>query len=277
MMRCAIRLLTCLLAVSGSASLFAQGYRVEGQVYRVDGPESASERPVETRLSSSVTLFHNGRVYDYVESADEVIIFEPTARRFTILNTARELVTTADFDEIRHLMESRRKESHRYLKELAQSGRQDSEKIASGLRFQLDPEFQSEFDSAAGQLKMTSASWKYFVHTHAWEDSDQVQEYLHYADWIAQLNYILHPASMFPEPRMELNRKLSDLGRMPTSVRLDLRPQESLVLRATHKFIAQLTADDRHLIQVWDSLAQDDSLRRLSLRSYQEAVLVSQR
>ena len=92
-----LRLTACLLTLLGSSSAFAQGYRVEGQVYRV-APSNEDGQVNETRLSSSVTLFHNGRVYDYVESADEVIIFEPTARRFTILNTARELVTTADFD-----------------------------------------------------------------------------------------------------------------------------------------------------------------------------------
>lgn len=275
-MNLAVRLPACLLVLTASASLYAQGYRVEGQIYRIDNPDPAGHG-TETRLSSSVTLFHNGRVYDYVESADEVIIFEPTARRFTILNTARELVTNADFDEIRHLMTSRRKESHQYLKELAQSGRQDADRISRNLQFQLAPKFQTEFDAAGGQLTMTSDAWKYRVRTHAWQDADQIEEYLEYADWIAQLNYILHPSSMFPEPRMELNRKLRELHRMPTSVVLDLNPQEPLMLRADHKFIAQLTADDRHLIQVWDAAVRTDSLRRLSLRRYQEAVLVSQR
>jgi len=276
MMMYAIRVFACLLVVNGLSSAMAQGLRVEAQVYRIDRAQS-NGRTAETRISNSVTFFHGGRVYDYVESADEVIIFEPTARRFTILNTARELVTTADFDEIKHLMKSHRAEAKRYLQEFRESGRPNADKVVRSLQFQLAPEFDTKFDSANGLLTMNSATWKYRVQTHAWQDAHQVKEYLSYADWISQLNYVLNPANMFPEPRMLLNSKLRELGRMPTAVSLDLEVDESQGLRAEHKFINELTADDRHLIQAWDSAARGGSLRKLSLRSYQEAVLVSQR
>ncbi len=270
------RFVICLLAVNGLSSAVAQGFRVEGHVYRIDQALEAG-RLDETRISSSVTLFHNGRVYDYVEAADEVIIFEPTARRFTILNTARELVTTADFDEIHHMMDARRTESKRYLQELNRLTEPDTDRITSSLQFQLDPEFDTQFNSDSGLLTMTSTSWKYRVQTHTWPDADQVKEYLLYADWISQLNYVLHPSSRFPEPRVLLNRQLRELNRIPTSVMRDLYPHERLKLRAEHKFIADLTPNDRHLVQVWDSAARGSSVRRLSLRGYQETVLLSQR
>jgi len=270
------RFFACLLVVNQFSAATAQGFRVEGQVYRIDQTSTGS-RAVETRLVNSVTLFHKGNVYDYVQSADEVIIFEPTARRFTILNTARGLRTNADLDEIRHLMESRRLESKRYLQELSQSTRRDAGKVARSLQFELAPSFHTEFNATAGSLKMSSDSWKYRVQTHAWEDPDQVREYLAYADWISQLNYVLHPDSRFPEPRMLLNRKLRELNRVPTSVTRDLRPEQPDTLRADHKFIAGLSSSDRNLIRVWDAAAKDSSLNQLSLRSYQEAVLVSQR
>ncbi len=275
-MSIAFRICACLLVINGLSYATAQGYRVEGQIYRIQ-QTPANGRTVETRLSASVTLFHKGRVYDYVESADEVIIFEPTARRFTILNTARELATNADFDEIRHLVASRRKESERYLHELIQSSSSNADKVARSLEFQLAPSFDTKFDSASGRLILSSPSWTYRVQTHSWEDTDQVLEYLNYADWISQLNSVLSPLNLFPEPRMLLNKKLRDLKRMPTSVTLDLSSEQSRTLRADHKFIAQLTSDDRHLIHVWDSAAKGESLRRLSLRGYQEAILVSHR
>ncbi len=34
----------------------------------------------------SLMLFHAGKVYDYIEPAQEVTVFEPALRRFTILN-----------------------------------------------------------------------------------------------------------------------------------------------------------------------------------------------
>lgn len=270
------RMCVSLLVLSGLSQAVAQGYRVEGQVYRVER-SPANGRNVETRLFSSVTLFHKGRVYDYVESAEEVIIFEPTGRRFTILNTARELVTSADFDEIRHLMASRRRESERYLQELRRSNRRDADDVARSLEFQLAPSFDTKFNSSGGLLTLSSPSWTYRVQTHSWEDEDQVREYLNYADWISQLNSVLDPMNLIPEPRLLLNQQLRKLKRLPTSVTLDLNFERSRILRANHKFIDGLTSDDRHLIQVWDTAAKGDSVNRLSLRRYQEAVLVSLR
>lgn len=276
MMSIACRICACLLFAAEFSAATAQGFRVEGQVYRID-QSSTSGRAAEIRLASSVTLFHKGNVYDYEESADEVIIFEPTARRFTILNTARGLRTNADFDEIGHLMDSRRIESKRYLQELRQTAQRGADKVVRSLEFELAPSFRTEFDATGGVLKLNSDSWKYRVETHAWEDADQVREYLVYADWISQLNSVLHPDSRFPEPRILLNKKLRELNRVPTSVTRDLRPSQPLILRADHKFIADLSPDDRRLIRVWNALAKDSSLSQLSLRSYQEAVLVSQR
>lgn len=270
------RILTCLLVLRGFSVATAQGLRVEGQVYQID-QRAAGARPTETRISSSVTLFHKGRVYDYVEAADEVIIFEPTARRFTILNTARELRTIADLDEIKHLMESRRTESERYLQELSRSGRRDADQVVRGLRFELSPSFDTEFDAATGQLRMSSELWDYRVQTHPWEDADQVREYLTYADWISQLNSVLQPESRFPQPRMLLNQQLRELMRVPTSVTRDLRPDQPYILRAEHKFIGELSRGDRQLMRIWDAAAKDESLRELSLRSYQKAILVGQR
>ena len=37
-------------------------------------------------LVRSLMLFHAGKVYDYIDSANEVTMFEPVHRRFTILN-----------------------------------------------------------------------------------------------------------------------------------------------------------------------------------------------
>ncbi|MCH2200947.1 MAG: hypothetical protein MK102_03180 [Fuerstiella sp.] len=270
------RIFVCLLLIQRLSSVSAQGLRVETQVYSI-AQTSADSRAVETHLSSSVTLLHNGLVYDYVEAADEVIILNPSVRTFTILNTAREIRTGGRFEEIKHLMDSHRKESKRYLHELTRSTQRDAAEVARSLQFQLKPAFDTKFDAKNGLLEMTSDSWKYRVQTHSWDDLDQVAEYLKYADMISRLNFVLHPESMFPEPRRLLNDELRKRERLPTSVVRDLRPEQSLILRASHKFIAGLNSADLHLIQVWDSAARDASQRSLPLRSYQEVVLLSKR
>ena len=264
------RLFLALIISAVVGTVQAQGLRVEAQVYRVADDLS----PSDILISSSVTLFHNGRVYDYIESADEVTRFDRAAGRFTILNMARSLKTTVALDQIRHLLDSRRQESERYLSELARTGQPHANQTARNLRFQLDPTFHSAMDSTTGQMKLTSPSWKYLVATHEWPDGDQVSDYLEYADWIAKLNYVLHPTTLFPEPRIALNARLRQESiRMPTRVTLDLRPDEPLVLRAEYKFILQLDPLDRNMVRTWETAAGGNGMRSLSFRRYQETVL----
>jgi len=250
---------------------FAQGLRIEATVSRlqpgsVDGPEL---------LSTSVTLLSGGKAYDFVESADEVIIFQPTGHEYSILNMARELSTKVTNEEIVHLLAAGRSESMKYIQELQQRANGNSNRVARSLAFQLAPVFDTQFNPESGLLTLKSDSWKYAVQTHEWQDAAQVEAYLAYADGISQLNFVLHPSSRFPKPRLELNRQLRDHKRLPTSIRLDLRPDEPLVLKADYKYVLELNEADRRLIRRWESVASDGSMRELPFRRYQETVLSS--
>ena len=91
------------------------------------------------------------------------------------------------------------------------------------------------------------------------------------------LNCVLHPSSMFPEPRLALNEELRKLNnRMPVIVHLDLRPDERRVLRAEHQFVLNLTDKDRSLINGWNETLKSNDLKKLPFRGYQQAVLISQ-
>ncbi len=267
------RFLTVALMLIGALPAAAQGLRVEARVVQqVDRP--AADAPV---LSSSVTLLYSGRAWDYVDSADEIILFEPAARRFVVLNTARELRTIVSFEEIRHLLNARRKESTRYVNDLRRVSGPEADRVSRMLSFQLNPQFDVHFDEGSGQMTLRAPGWTYSVRTHLWKDAEQVDEYLLYADWASRLNYVLHPASFFPEPRVELNRHLRERGRLPTVVELDLRPDERLRLRAEYKFVLHLSEADQKLIRSWESLAQSSSLKDMPFLRYQQTVLVSRR
>ena len=84
-----------------SSACFGQGLRISTHVYDLEKGTGPGQM-----VSSSLSLCHNGRIYDYVDAADEVVMFDPVERRFTILNNSRGLSTTLTFDEIRHKMES---------------------------------------------------------------------------------------------------------------------------------------------------------------------------
>lgn len=232
----------------------------------------------ETVASSSYTLFHNGRVYDYVEAAGEVVIFDPTARKFTLLNTQRNVTTTVAFPQLKKLLDARGPRIRQYIKELKASGAPDADRASRLLNFQLQPKFETKYASFNGRLKMEAASWKYTVSTQEWPDADQVKRYLEYADGISRLNCVLHPSGMFPEPRLALNEQLRELeNRMPVLVHLNMRPDSRVVMQAEHKFTNNLSDADHKLIANWNKMLQSGELKSLPVLGYQEAVLLSGR
>ncbi len=251
----------------------AQGLRVSTDVYDISDSEEAASPQV---ISSSLTLIHNGRVYDYVYSADEVVVYDPVDRKFTVLNTARGLSTRPTFEEIRHLLESLRPKTEDYIQEQLASGTPEARRIAESLKFQLNPQFRQSFDPMKGQLIMTSPSFTYRVETRKWADPEQVEKYLTYADWTARLNAVLHPGSLFPEPRMALNAALrKQKDRMPISVELDLRPNETMRLRAKHQWTQQLSDEDHARIARWEETLNSKTIKEIPFRNYQQAMLVS--
>lgn len=256
-----------------STTSFAQGLRISTHVYDISKAETRTPAQI---VSSSLSLVHNGRVYDYVDSADEVIIFDVVEKRFTILNESRGMSTRITFDEIRHLMDSRQPRTSEYLKELSATPDPEAKKIADSIRFQLNPKFSQTFDPMKGMLVMSSPSFTYRVETRKWNDPMQVEKYLTYADWTAQLNSILHPGSLFPEPRMALNKALRELkDRMPISVELDRRPAEPMRLRAEHQLTQKVTSDDHQRIARWEDILSSGSVKDVSFRAYQQATLLS--
>lgn len=266
---CAALICCCSLSVN------AQGLRVSQFVYDASRLDAAGNEPL---LSSSFTLFHNGRVYDYVESAGEVVRFEPAAKRFVVMNPSRGVYTNVPFEEVRNILQAREPESRQYIRELMAQNSDEASRVARSINFQLNPKFESKFNSRSGVLALTAPSWKYIVTTREWDDADQLQHYLAYTDWMARLNCVLHPNSMFPEPRLALNEELRLLkNRIPVYVQLDLRPDDRLVLRAEHQFARNLTDHDRSLINRWDAALTDGSLKNVPLRKYQQAVLISGR
>lgn len=268
-------ILSLVAAVSSTSHVCAQGMRVSTIVHDASRLDASGNEPI---LSNSFTLFHNGRAYDYVESAGEVVIYEPVAKRFAVINIDRGVYTSVPFVEVQSMLKARGPKTKEIIRELLAQKTPKAESTIRMIRFEQQPKFESNFNEPSGMLSMKSPSWKYTVSTRQWNDAEQVQRYLEYTDWTARLNYILNPSSMFPEPRLVLNAKLKELkNRVPVVVQLDLRPDQRLVLRAEHQFVANLTDHDRNLINKWDSALKQGNLLEVPLRKYQEASLVSGR
>lgn len=262
-----------ILAVMLSPECPAQGLKISTQVF--DASRASGDNRGKL-ISSSLTLCHNGRVYDYVASADELVIYDPVQKQFTVLNRTRGLFTVVTFEEIRHHMETRTRKTQEYLAELVARGEQGAETEAEAINAQLQPDFRETWDPMRGQLTLVSAWLTYRVETRKWEDQEQVERYLLWRDWTARLNSVLHPESLFPEPRLAVNDAVRrQSGRMPVVVEMDRRPMGTARLRAEHQLTVGLTADDQDRIARWEKLAKSDEMQNVPLRRYQQESFIS--
>lgn len=261
------------LAVCEPSLCVAQGLRISTQVFDA-GAAGDDERG--QLISSSLTLCHNGRVYDYVSSADELVIYDPVQRQFTVLNRTRGLMTAVTFEEIRHHMELRTQKTEEYLSELVSRGERGVESEVAAIRFRMRPEFEEKWDAMRGSLTLSSQWFTYRVQTRKWDDAEQVERYLTWRDWTARLNSVLHPESMFAEQRLAVHEAIRrQSGRMPVMVELDRRPRSPQRLRAEHQLTVGLTADDQERIARWDKLVKSEEIETVPLRRYQQESLVS--
>ena len=175
-------LVTGILAAVSVPDCAAQGLKISTQVFDASKPNSDRRGQL---ISSSLTLCHNGRVYDYVASADELVIYDPVLRQFTVLNRTRGLFTVVTFEEIRHHMETRTRKTQEYLAELVARGEPGAEAEADAINAQMQPEFKETWDPMRGGLTLASAWLTYRVETRKWEDQQQVERYLVWRDWTA--------------------------------------------------------------------------------------------
>src|SRR5688572_4319236 len=91
------------------------------------GPAAGQDMSVYTTVSAvgkssakpevigrSLTLFHAGKVYDYMEDVGEVVILEPINNRFVILGS-NYLASRVDQAELQQFLKVARREAEAYL------------------------------------------------------------------------------------------------------------------------------------------------------------------
>jgi len=242
----------------------AQEFRIYTKVY---DERTNAEDPV----ARSLTLFHAGRVYDFLAAIGEVIIFEPMHDRFVVLNTERRLTTTVHTDEIKQLLRS----AHRVARKREQSLRQQGaagRNTAEMLAFQMEPSFRTDFDGERKRLSLRSPHLRYEVHIAPAQMKEISKAYRQYADGICRLNFVLHPRVLLPGPRLVLNRELAKREAIPVEVDLRINTQPQVHLRAEHRIHWSLDRKDRALIQQWNSLLQSERMQKVTLRKYQQVL-----
>lgn len=256
-------------------AVFDSGFAQEMRIYTTirDRSPAAAAKQSDQR---SLMLFHAGKVYDYIEPAQEVTVFEPAHRRFTVLNVRRQLRSELTQDEIRQFLSLAEEEAHRKLAEATVEGNPALRKSLDLLHFQLQPEFVTTFDSMKSQLTLNSPYLRYTVEGFAPPSLDIVEKYLHVADWMAQFNSVLHPQSMLPAPRMKLNQELRQRGLIPSHVDLQAGSDANIHLQAQHEWTWNLQKTDRQMIDEWEKQLQNPKLRTLTFHQFQQEMLKRQ-
>lgn len=219
-------------------------------------------------LAQSLTLFHAGKVYDYMESVGEVVIYEPSANRFILMGSDY-IATKASFAEVQQFLTASRNEAEKYIAKPPKDAQ--ARRRVPGLVFQLDPVFQEQV--RADQIRLTGQHLSYIVTTAAPPEGATCDEYLNYADWAARLNYVLHPHSLFPECRIAVNEALRREKRLPVSVELAAHLDRDMHLKATHRFGWSLQSIDRQLIDQWERKQKSGEMKWVSLHEYQQQLL----
>jgi hypothetical protein len=263
-----------LLLHAGAAR--AEEMRIFTRVYNDAAPanDGGAERGSQI-VARSVSLFHAGQVYDFIDGADELTVFDPANQRFTILNTARSVATIVEFEQLRQLLKVSRGEAEKYVARLESRTDRESSRAVAALKFQLDPKFHETWDADRKQLVLRSDELTYTVRCAVAPSPTSAENYLRYADWTARLNHVLHPQALFPESRLRLDESLRTRGLLPIVVDLQADLESPLRLRAEHQVHWELDARDRSLIHRWETLLKSPQTRWVTFREYQRIVLAA--
>ncbi|MEZ6046489.1 MAG: hypothetical protein R3C11_13145 [Planctomycetaceae bacterium] len=220
-------------------------------------------------ISRSLTLFHAGEVYDYLDDEGEVVIMQPIAKKFIILNTRSNLKTEISFAEIEKMLMVADDETEKHLRTLAQEPH--DEKLYQRIRFYQEPRMNHSVDVQSKQLKLTSPYISYKVDFHNEHPEEYVRKYLDFADWVKKLNYVRHPIDTSYRARLELNKKMRLIKALPLKVEMTADSgRGEIKLRSEHQIYWKLNNNDREMINQWNSRAKSESVRTIPVEQYQQ-------
>jgi hypothetical protein len=259
------------LLLACAAGAPAQDFRVYTQIFDVRATEAAAQKNGRPRLvGRSTSLFHAGKVYDLVDSVNQMTIFEPAQQRFVIVDGPRRVLTEISFDDIENRLFQAGKSAEQHVAELDGQNTADAKRLAGQLRFQLAPHFDEEFDDKKILLKLNSRFLAYEVKCAPQRSPEVIESYLNYADWAARLNFLVNDHAMLPAPRLALNAVLRRRQLLPVEVTLRTSHQDGLHLRAVHRFDWKPDDDDRKTITDWEKLMAARNMQRVSPKKFLE-------
>lgn len=241
-------MLTVLLVTVAVAQ--AEDFRVETKVFR-----QGQSEPV----SSNLTLFWHGTVYDYLSDSDEVTVMEPRNRRVRILSTSTSMQTVIPFETL-----------DSFVHQLRAWAAQHEDPF---LRFSAEPEFQIKDHEEVLSFSHEYLNYRLLLATPPQEEASR--QWREFSDCYAKLNAILRPGPVPPFPRLLVNNETAAHGAVTREVWLNipirrLVGDEEVALRIEHKFFWRiLDGDKRRIRRTHEQLAD---LSTVSLAEYRKSI-----
>lgn len=272
-----------LVACWGIASTArAQDFKIYTPVFDMNAPKTsprAGQRPQPLIVGRTQSYFHAGKAYDSVEANEadqQVVIYEPNAQQFTILNTSRGMATTIPFDEIERLVRNAETNAQKHVLNAKESDQQQANHLEM-IKFQLQPSFREIFDPKNRTLTLKSDYMTYQVKGETLGTPERFEFYVKYCDWMARMNFLLHPQAPLPGPRLTLNGSLRKYKIMPTEVTLQAAIGPGINLKAEHKIYGQLEPLDRERIHQWQTALESEEIQHVPFSRFREIQLVGKR
>src|SRR5262245_9932777 len=124
----------------------AQDFRVYTRIFDARVLEGGKGKEAAPQLlGRSTSLFHAGKVYDYLDSGHQMTIFEPAHERFVIVDDPRRQMTMISFEEIENVLYQAVKSAEKKIADLYGEDAPAAKKQADLLKFYLAPRFKEKY------------------------------------------------------------------------------------------------------------------------------------
>jgi hypothetical protein len=246
--KCGLLLVITLVCLAYGAR--ADDFRIENRVF-TEGKAAPESR--------SLTLFHDGMVYDFMAEPPEVTIFDKSAGQFLLLDMAERQQTKLLIADVEAFVEK--------LKHVAI---QQKDPVT---RFLAEPKFEETYDPVRGEISLASPSVTYRIVIAMPENESIASQYRDFSDNYTRLNAMLNRGSRPPFARLQANDALARHAAVAREVNLTVvsvkdGAAEKVVLRSTHDLAMALTASD--LEQIDKAREAHASFKVVAFSKYQK-------
>jgi len=252
-MRAHLWLSVCSVFIALSAAS-AQEFRVDTEVFFGQEKEPQVE---------ALTIFVDGRVYDFLLTQQEITVFDPPRGQFTLLDETRRVkatVTTQDLMGFAQELEAHAvEEKHALLV------------FAARPKFETTSEEVNENGQDLVRIKLAGKPLEYAALGQKPQRPEAARVYRHFADWYARLN-ATRPNNLPPGARLALNAELADRELLPREIIRTITAANPLAkkdeVKSQHLVNWTLSGEDRKKIErAHDAMA---TFKSVSFNEYRD-------